>query len=157
MGLSVLNQIEALKIILDKPQTIYVFMSLDDEVRKMYVENLLFEFCIYNGKTNCIFQAYFTFVSHIILGKGTLWLTVLPTIVPIMRAQFGGELYLVFLLLLMDVIRLPGRPTSMLSSSFMYFFLIVLALPLVVGMLVPFVLMRGFGLVPLFFSQVGIN
>lgn len=41
MGLSVLDQIEALKIILDKPQTISVFMSLDDEVRKVYVENLL--------------------------------------------------------------------------------------------------------------------
>ncbi|XP_061989531.1 uncharacterized protein LOC133728173 isoform X1 [Rosa rugosa] len=41
MGLSVLDQIEALKIILDKPQNISVFMSLDDEVRKVYVENLL--------------------------------------------------------------------------------------------------------------------
>ncbi|KAM5550510.1 hypothetical protein ABKV19_027590 [Rosa sericea] len=41
MGLSVLDQIEALKIILDKPHNISVFMSLDDEVRKVYVENLL--------------------------------------------------------------------------------------------------------------------
>ncbi|XP_062019283.1 uncharacterized protein LOC133735861 isoform X3 [Rosa rugosa] len=41
MGLSVLDQIEAFKIILDKPQNISVFMSLDDEVRKVYVENLL--------------------------------------------------------------------------------------------------------------------
>ncbi|XP_040367427.1 uncharacterized protein LOC112178133 [Rosa chinensis] len=41
MGLSVLDQIEALKIILDKPQNISVFMSLDDEVRKVYVKNLL--------------------------------------------------------------------------------------------------------------------
>ena len=32
MGLSVLDQIEALKIILDKPQNISVFKSLDDEV-----------------------------------------------------------------------------------------------------------------------------
>ncbi|XP_062028487.1 uncharacterized protein LOC133744384 [Rosa rugosa] len=41
MGLSVIDQIEALKIILDKPQNISVFMSLDDEVRKVYVDNLL--------------------------------------------------------------------------------------------------------------------
>ena len=41
MRFSVLDQIEALKIILEKPQNILVFMSLDDDVRKVHVKNLL--------------------------------------------------------------------------------------------------------------------
>ncbi|KAL6214375.1 hypothetical protein ACLB2K_013809 [Fragaria x ananassa] len=41
MRLYVLDQIEALKIILEKPQNISMFMSLDDDVRKVYVQNIL--------------------------------------------------------------------------------------------------------------------
>ena len=41
MRLSPLDQIEVMKMILEKPQNISLFMSLDDDVRKVYVENLL--------------------------------------------------------------------------------------------------------------------
>ena len=41
MGLSVDDQIAALGIILERPQNISIFKSLDDDVRRVYVQNLL--------------------------------------------------------------------------------------------------------------------
>ncbi|KAL6208655.1 hypothetical protein ACLB2K_019602 [Fragaria x ananassa] len=41
MGLSVDDQIAALRIILERPQNISIFKSLDDDVRRVYVQNLL--------------------------------------------------------------------------------------------------------------------
>ncbi|KAL6218533.1 hypothetical protein ACLB2K_011743 [Fragaria x ananassa] len=41
MGLSVDDQIVALGIILERPQNISIFKSLDDDVRRVYVQNLL--------------------------------------------------------------------------------------------------------------------
>ncbi|KAL6284753.1 hypothetical protein ACE6H2_015682 [Prunus campanulata] len=41
MGFSPLDQITALKLILEKPQNISIFMSLDDDIKKMFVEQLL--------------------------------------------------------------------------------------------------------------------
>ncbi|XP_034219720.1 uncharacterized protein LOC117630948 [Prunus dulcis] len=41
MGFSPLDQITALKLILEKPQNISIFMSLDDDIKKVFVEQLL--------------------------------------------------------------------------------------------------------------------
>ncbi|BBN68719.1 hypothetical protein Prudu_545S000200 [Prunus dulcis] len=41
MGFSPLDQIVALKLILEKPQNISIFMSLDDDIKKVFVEQLL--------------------------------------------------------------------------------------------------------------------
>ncbi|CAL9001715.1 unnamed protein product [Prunus brigantina] len=40
MGFSPLDQIAALKLILEKPQNICMFMSLDDDIKKVFVEQL---------------------------------------------------------------------------------------------------------------------
>ncbi|KAI5341429.1 hypothetical protein L3X38_020703 [Prunus dulcis] len=39
--LSRADQIAALKLILEKPQNISIFMSLDDDIKKVFVEQLL--------------------------------------------------------------------------------------------------------------------
>ena len=41
MGFSPLDQITALKLILEKPQNISMFMSFDDDIKKVFVEQLL--------------------------------------------------------------------------------------------------------------------
>ena len=41
MRLSVDDQIAALGIFLERPQNISIFKSLDDDVRRVYVQNLL--------------------------------------------------------------------------------------------------------------------
>ncbi|KAL5749225.1 hypothetical protein ACOSP7_023828 [Xanthoceras sorbifolium] len=43
MGLSPFEQIKALKLILEKPQNISLFMSLDGEMKNVYVDYLLNE------------------------------------------------------------------------------------------------------------------
>ncbi|KAH0981212.1 hypothetical protein GBA52_008389 [Prunus armeniaca] len=43
MGSSPLDQIAALKLILKKPQNISMFMSLDDDIKKVFVEQLLID------------------------------------------------------------------------------------------------------------------
>ncbi|KAL6272612.1 hypothetical protein ACE6H2_023304 [Prunus campanulata] len=43
MGFSAMDQIKALKVILDKPQTISLFKSLDADIKKAFVEQLLNE------------------------------------------------------------------------------------------------------------------
>ncbi|KAL5813510.1 hypothetical protein ACOSQ4_024151 [Xanthoceras sorbifolium] len=43
MGLSPFEQIKALKLILEKPQNIFLFMSLDSEMKNVYVDYLLSE------------------------------------------------------------------------------------------------------------------
>ncbi|XP_034219068.1 uncharacterized protein LOC117630461 [Prunus dulcis] len=41
MGLSPMDQIDALTLILEKPQTVAVFQSLDDDVKEVFVQKLL--------------------------------------------------------------------------------------------------------------------
>ncbi|KAH0976323.1 hypothetical protein GBA52_026042 [Prunus armeniaca] len=41
MGLSLMDKIDALTLILEKPQTVAVFQSLDDDVKEVFVQKLL--------------------------------------------------------------------------------------------------------------------
>ena len=41
MGLSPMDQIDALTLILEKPPTVAVFQSLDDDVKEVFVQKLL--------------------------------------------------------------------------------------------------------------------
>ncbi|KAI5316893.1 hypothetical protein L3X38_036600 [Prunus dulcis] len=43
MGFSAMDQIKALKVILDKPKTISLFKSLDVDIKKAFIEQLLNE------------------------------------------------------------------------------------------------------------------